>query len=142
MGIFGRVGAGAAAWELRRPRRCETIDAMSAPNYDGRKFRVVANTDNGDSGPGTVFEYKQRGDTVWATYEGGDVAFGTLLARVLSGGGLSMRYQHLNLGGEFCCGICESALEVLEDGRYRLNERWQWTEPLNSAGQSVVEEVR
>ncbi|MDQ3171204.1 MAG: n-acetylglutamate synthase [Acidobacteriota bacterium] len=114
---------------------------MPAPTYDGRRFRVVANTDNGDSGPGTVFHYRQHGDTVWATYEGGDVAFGTLLARVHSHGGLSMRYQHLNSKGEFCCGRCESELEVLPDGRYRLNERWQWTEPLTSSGQSVIEEI-
>lgn len=113
---------------------------MTTPNYDGRTFRVVANTDNGDSGPGTVFTYRQDGDTVWATYEGGDVAFGTLLARVLPGGGLSMRYQHLNQKREFCCGMCESELEVLPDGRYRLHERWQWTEPLTSAGHSTIEE--
>jgi len=115
---------------------------MSTPNYDGRKFRVVANTENGDSGPGTVFNYRQSGDTVWATYQGGEVALGTLLARALPGGRLSMRYQHLNLRSEFCCGICESELEVLPDGRYRLNERWQWTEPLNTSGHSVLEEIR
>lgn len=115
---------------------------MASPNYDGRTFRVVSNTDNGDSGPGTVFTYSQRGDMVWAVYEGGDVAFGTLLATVRSDGGLSMRYQHLNLRHEFCLGRCESDLEVLPDGRYRLTERWQWTEPLSSSGQSVIEEVR
>lgn len=114
---------------------------MSTPNYDGRKFRVVTNTDNGDSGPGTVFAYRQTGDTVWATYAGGDVAFGTLLAKVRPDGGLSMRYQHLNLKSQFCCGMCESELEVLSDGRYRLHEQWQWTEPLTSSGQSVIEEI-
>ena len=111
------------------------------PNYDGRRFRVAANTDNGDSGPGTVFHYRQHGEAVWATYQGGDVAFGTLLARVREDGGLSMRYQHLNLRGVFCCGVCESDLEVLPDGRYRLHEQWQWTEPLTSAGHSTIEEI-
>jgi hypothetical protein len=56
-------------------------------------------------------------------------------------GGLSMRYSHLNAKGEFCCGRCESDLEVLPDGRYRLHERWQWTEPLTSSGESVIEEA-
>ena len=49
-------------------------------DYDGRRFRSVENSDTGEVGPETVFGYRQDGDVVSATYEGGDVRFGTLVA--------------------------------------------------------------
>ena len=111
-------------------------------NYDGRRFRVLSNTDNGDTGDTTSFEYHQHEDVVWGTYSGGAIAFGTLVAKVLPDGALDMRYQHLSATGEFKTGSCQSRLEVLADGRYRLHEEWQWSAPATSRGRSVIEEVR
>ena len=54
---------------------------MSA-NYDNRIFRSVANTPNGEVGGETRFHYRQRGDLVWASYEGGGIAHGHLIATV------------------------------------------------------------
>lgn len=112
------------------------------PNYDARRFRVTANTAAGESGEQTVFTYHQHGEIVWATYEGGEVRFGTLVGRLLPDGGIEIRYQHLNRAGDFRCGQCVSALEILPDGRFRLHERWQWTEPPAGAGTSTAEELR
>jgi hypothetical protein len=53
-----------------------------------------------------------------------------------------MRYQQLNRGGEWRAGRCLSVPEVLEDGRYRLRETWQWLTGDGSSGESVVEEFR
>src|SRR5688572_29379415 len=69
-------------------------------NYDNRRFVSLNNTDNGDVGSSTVFHYRHEGDVVWATYRGGSVVFGSLIARVDDSGRLDMRYQHLNSGGE------------------------------------------
>ncbi len=111
-------------------------------NYDQRRFRTVSNTAGGETGAETVFHYRQEGDVVWATYEGGEVAFGTLLAKADEEGRLDMRYQQLNRGGEWRGGRCRSVPEVLEDGRYRLHESWQWMTCDLSSGTSVVEESR
>ena len=111
-------------------------------SYDGRRFRAVSNTPNGDSSEATTFEYRQRGDVVWATYSGGTVKFGTLVAAVLPDNSLDMRYQHLDTSGTFKTGRCRSHLEVLPDGRYRLYEEWQWSSPETTSGRSVVEEFR
>ena len=49
-------------------------------DLDGRTFVTGSNTANGDAGVGTRFEYRQRGARVWATYRGGRVRFGSLVA--------------------------------------------------------------
>ncbi|MGQ0602969.1 MAG: n-acetylglutamate synthase [Anaerolineales bacterium] len=114
---------------------------MTEFNYDGRVFRSVSNTPNGEVGAETLFHYHQQGEVVWATYSGGSVAFGTLVARALEQGVLDMRYQHLNQRGEFMTGQCRSAPTVLADGRYRVHEAWQWTSGDRSSGESVIEEI-
>ena len=115
---------------------------MALPiDYDGRRFASVSNSANGEVDARTVFHYRQRGDVVWATYEGGGVRFGTLVATVDAGGGLDMRYCHVNGRGELMTGRCRSTPESLPDGRLRLHERWQWTSGDGSRGESIVEEV-
>ena len=110
-------------------------------DYDDRKFASVSNSATGDVGSGTTFHYRHRGDAVWGTYEGGGVAHGTLIARVLDDGALDMRYQHITVNGVIKAGRCVSQPEILTDGRIRLHERWQWTEGGTEAGESIVEEV-
>ena len=86
-------------------------------DYDDRVFASVANSESGDVGAGTTFHYRQRGDVVWATYEGGAVAYGTLVARVQRDGSLDMRYQHVTTDGAIKAGECLSRPEILVDGR-------------------------
>ena len=110
-------------------------------NYDGRIFRSVANTHNGEVSGATLFRYRQLGAVVWATYEGGGVSEGHLIATVAADGALDMRYHHVSPTGALMTGVCRSRLEILPDGRYRLHETWQWTSGDQSRGTSVVEEV-
>ena len=110
-------------------------------DYDDRHFASMTNSETGDVGSGTTFHYRQRGDIVWATYEGGAVALGTLIARVQRDGSLEMRYQHVTPDGAIKTGKCLSRPEILVDGRIRLHEQWQWTEGGSEAGESVIEEV-
>ena len=108
----------------------------------GLKFRSVANTPNGQVGEETIFHYGQDGNIVTATYAGGGIAQGQILAKVLETGQLDMRYHHLTDAGEFMLGRCISTPERLPDGRLRFNEAWQWLSGDHSAGQSAIEEVR
>lgn len=110
-------------------------------DYDSRILASRSNTANGDAGGETLFHYRQRENTVWATYEGGRVRFGTLLAVPDTAGLLHMRYQHVNQEGDLRTGVCWAAPELLADGRVRLQECWQWTSGDGSRGRSVVEEI-
>lgn len=110
-------------------------------DYNGRRFASVENSATGEVGPETVFTYHQDGDVVWATYEGGAVRFGTLIATADERGNLDARYGHVNESGEIMTGECRSTPEVLPDGRIRLHEDWRWTSGDLSSGASIVEEI-
>ena len=110
-------------------------------SYDGRIFKPISNSSTGEVGDETLFHYHQNGDNVWAEYSGGQIRFGTLIAKVLDDGSLDMRYQHVNTNGELMTGICVSTPEPLPDGRLRLHEKWQWTSGDLSSGESVIEEI-
>ncbi len=113
----------------------------SSVDYGGRRLRSVENSASGEVGPETVFVYRQDGDVVSATYEGGGVRSGVLIATADGGGNLDARYAHVNEAGDLMTGECRTTPEVLPDGRLRLHEEWRWTSGDGSSGRSVVEEI-
>ena len=134
-----------AAFSFSRPHPAPDAPSAepSAPavNLDGRVFVTGANSANGEADPSTRFEFRQRGERVWATYRGGRVRFGSLVAVGDRQGRLDMRYQHVGEGDVFRTGTCVSTPELLPDGRVRLLDEWQWTNGDRSRGRSVLEEV-
>lgn len=111
---------------------------MTAPSLDGRRFAAVANV-GGEVSADTVFEYRERDGEVWATYDGGAVRRGYLVG-TRSGDTLDIRYVQLNGDGETSSGHCSSTIQVLPDGRLRLDEQWRW-ESRAGGGTSLVEEL-
>ncbi|MGB0525978.1 MAG: n-acetylglutamate synthase [Flammeovirgaceae bacterium] len=115
---------------------------MKKINYHNKYFRSSSNTANGEVSAETTFHYRQEGERIiWATYEGGEIRFGTLSGEVFPNGELEFCYQHQNKAGQFMTGRCHSVPEVLADGRIRLHEQWQWTSGNQSKGESVIEEI-
>ncbi len=51
-----------------------------------------------------------------------------------------MRYHQINDRGEIMTGFCKSTPEIMENGKIRLHEKWQWTSGDFSEGNSVLEE--
>ena len=112
-----------------------------AIDYNDRLFRAVSNSPGGDVDDSTLINYRQSGDVVWATYQGGQIAFGTMIGVVRGDGTLDLRYQHVTSSGAIRTGRCQSRPEVLDDERIRLHEAWQWTEGGVGSGSSTVEQV-
>ncbi len=110
-------------------------------NYHNRYFRSISNSGSGEVGNETVFHYRHEGEIIWATYSGGAIKQGTLVAKVGADGQLDLRYSHINQNGELMTGICRSTPELLPDGRIRLHEQWQWTSGDHSSGESIIEEI-
>ena len=110
-------------------------------NYNGRKFVSVENTANGEVSSKTLFEYKQEGNILFATYSGGEIVKGTLIGIVRDNGNLEFRYNHVNERNEIRGGQCTSTPETLPDGRLRLHESWKWTDT-DQEGKSIIEEIK
>jgi hypothetical protein len=117
------------------------MERMSAvhPSLDGKRFRGVEMSSEGEASPATVFEYHEDDGMVWARYEGGVIRLG-LLVGMRDGDRLEFRYSQLNTSGETASGRCSTTISVLPDGRLRLDEKWAW-ETRPGAGASAVEEI-
>ena len=109
-------------------------------NYNNKTFKPVINSDNGETSSETTFHYKQKGNILTAEYSGGKIAYGHLIGLVDDEGNIDMRYHQINDKGVIMTGICNSIPEILENGKIRLYETWQWTSGDFSRGVSVIEE--
>lgn len=108
-------------------------------NLHNKQFRALSNSDNGEVGGATRFHYRQEGDVIWATYQGGDIKFGTLSGWI-KGSELFFHYQHQNRAGEFMTGKCSTRIQ-LQAHKIQLHETWQWTSGDQSSGTSILEEI-
>nr|WKN38034.1 n-acetylglutamate synthase [Tunicatimonas sp. TK19036] len=110
-------------------------------DYHGKVFRSLSNSGSGEVDQETRFYYQQEGQIVTATYRGGAIQHGQLIALANPEGTLNMRYQHVNQAGELMTGQCTSTPEVLASGKLRMHEQWTWTSGDHSSGTSIVEEI-
>jgi len=109
-------------------------------NLNGKTFKSLSNSNNGEVSSSTLFEYRQNGDVIWATYQGGEVLFGTLSGRIEQQC-LTFTYQHQNNNGDFKTGKCKSIIEM-KDGKLILKEKWEWSCDDYSKGESILEEIK
>ncbi len=109
-------------------------------NYNDKIFRPIVNSENGETSNDTVFIYKQIGNILTSEYSGGKIINGHLIGVVDENGEIEMRYHQVNQKGELMTGICKSKPEILENGKIRLHETWQWTSGDKSNGQSIIQE--
>lgn len=110
-------------------------------NYENKTFTPQENSANGEVGGGTVFNYHQEGNVLWAEYAGGEVVRGHLIGTVADDGTLDFHYQHLNEEGKVRIGKCHSTPQVAEDGKLIMHEEWQWLNGDESTGTSLVVEI-
>lgn len=109
-------------------------------NYNDKLFRPIRNSENGETSNETLFHYKQVGNILTSEYAGGKIIYGHLIGLVDSSGNIEMRYHQVNDKGELMTGICRSTPELMENGKIRLHEQWEWTSGDKSKGTSIIEE--
>ena len=109
--------------------------------YGGRLFRPVDTEGSSQTGTDTIFKYDQKADLLTGKYSGGDILYGHLIGRVDENGKINMRYHHMTVDGILMTGKCRSRPEILDNGKIRLHERWQWTCGDFSKGRSILEEI-
>jgi len=109
-------------------------------NYNNKTFIPISNSENGETSNKTVFHYEQVGDIVTSEYSGGQIIKGHLIGLVDEKGNIDMRYHKINKKGQLSTGKCISKPEILENGKIRLHENWEWTSGNESKGKSIIEE--
>ena len=109
-------------------------------DYNGKIFKPIENTENGETSNETIFLYKQVGNILTSEYSGGKIKKVHLIGIVDENGNIDMRYHQVNEKNEIMTGICKSKPEILENGKIRLHENWEWTSRDNSKGKSIIEE--
>ncbi|MDO6817793.1 n-acetylglutamate synthase [Zobellia sp. 1_MG-2023] len=110
-------------------------------NYDGKRFRPVHNSDNGETTQETIFKYRQTGNILTSEYAGGKIVKGHLIGLVDENGNIDMRYHQVNTDGALMTGTCLSKPEINKEGKIKLHESWQWTSGDGSRGTSILEEL-
>jgi hypothetical protein len=110
-------------------------------NYNNKLFRPISNSENGETSSETTFYYKQVDHVLTSEYSGGKIKYGHLIGLVDKNGNIDMRYHQVNDKNALMTGVCKSRPEILENGKIRLYESWQWTSGDLSKGQSIIEEI-
>jgi hypothetical protein len=105
----------------------------------GRRLRAVATGRAGQVDTETLFEFAQEGSLVFARYAGGAVELGYLVG-TFRGAELVFRYAQVDRAGGVHGGRSRCEIEVLADGRVRMQEHFTW-ESRPGAGTNVLEEV-
>jgi hypothetical protein len=103
-------------------------------DYDGRRFRALG------GGDGTYAEYCQRGDLVWAVFEGGRVRRGTITGTCDGRGVLRLAYTMVLETGEVISGHSVNTPQRL-GGSLVLREEWERYGENAASGVSYLEEV-
>jgi aspartate racemase len=119
-------------------------DAVLGPDpdrgpLDGVLLAAPAATEGGQVDSRTTFDVIDRGDVVRANYRGGELAEGALIGR-RDGATLDWRYVQLDRSGHTNTGHTVDTASRAADGRWTLDETWQW-ESRSGAGTSVLTEL-
>jgi hypothetical protein len=109
-------------------------------DYNGKIFKPILNSENGETSNETVFIYHQTGNILTSEYSGGKIKKGHLIGIVDKNGNIEMSYHQVNNKDEIMTGRCTSRPEILENGKIRIHENWEWTSGDRSKGQSIIEE--
>lgn len=97
--------------------------------------------ENGEVSEQTLFLYHQNGSLLWAEYSGGDILKDSLIGLVSDNGELDFVYHHMNRYMMIKTGKCHSVPTVMENGKIKLLEQWEWTSGDFSKGESLLIEV-
>ncbi len=110
-------------------------------NLNKKIFISTLNSSNGEVGEETLFHYFQKNNIISANYSGGQIIKGNLIGKQLDTGDFNFVYHHINLKGDLKIGRCLSYAKVLDDGRLKLFEKWQWLCDDMSSGKSELIEL-
>ncbi|WP_439026895.1 hypothetical protein [Haloarchaeobius sp. DT45] len=110
----------------------------TAISLDGRTLTAREN-EGGEVSGDTSMHFEQDGDRISAHYAGGPIVEGHLVG-TFDGDEWDVRYVQLHEDGETATGHSIGQVTLLDDGRVRVEDEWEW-ESKPGGGWTVLEEV-
>lgn len=115
--------------------------SLSSLTLNAKRMRVIAVSSSDGIDRETAFTFWQCGQTVWASYDGGNIAKGFLIGTV-SESEVEFDYIQVTRAGRRDKGSSRCTLEQsAETNLLRLTERFEWSSREGS-GLNILEEIR
>jgi len=114
---------------------------MSKYNLNDKSFRLLENSDHGAVSDRTTFHYTQEDEIVTATYQGGGVMDGQILAKWQSEDQLEMRYHCVMNDHSLKAGQAIAKVLLNKQGLLELHLDWKWFGIQAEKGHSIYIEV-
>ncbi|GAA0282213.1 hypothetical protein GCM10009527_093090 [Actinomadura nitritigenes] len=123
------------------PGTMSTVNENDLFNLDGRRFAMVSSTASRvDPAAPTRFAYAEADGVVWGSYEGDTVVHGRFVG-ARRGAEVQLNYVHLTKQSAHpVAGSSTNRIELLQDGRIRLVEEFQF-EGDDTPQVSICEEI-
>ncbi|WP_267640082.1 hypothetical protein [Haloarchaeobius amylolyticus] len=110
----------------------------TAISLDGRTLTARQN-EGGEVSSDTSLHFRQEGQRISADYAGGSIVEGYLVG-TFDGERWDVRYVQLTEDGETATGHSIGEVTLLDDGRVRVEDEWEW-ESKPGGGRTLLEEV-
>lgn len=114
---------------------------MTTFNLNQKRFRPVANSKEGEVNETTIFDYTEYNGIIRATYQGGTIQSGHILAQWQSDNRISMLYHCLTTANQLKAGKAIAILSKGSDGLMEMDLVWEWLEEGAGKGLSKYKEI-
>ena len=106
---------------------------MKKIDFHNKSFSLIENSEKGTVNKDTIFEFQQAGDLVTATYYGGPVKMGKIIA-LLKNDTLDMRYHCVTSENDLKAGKAIAKIAQTDLGKIKLTLHWEWLDSTNEKG--------
>ena len=113
-----------------------TTNRNAELHLEGRRFLAQANSANGTIDTETEMHFTQDADVILATYSGGSIVDGRVLARWVSQTHIDMCYHCLTASDALQAGKAKGHFDRTSDGRLAMRLDWQWLTGDRTSGES------
>lgn len=109
-------------------------------NLDKKIFKALSNSDNGEVNDDTTFYYSQKDNIISTEYNGGDIIRSNLIGKQLEDGRFDFVYHYINIDEKLKIGKYLSSAILLDDGKIKPLEEWQWLcDDLSTSTSELIE---
>jgi len=112
-------------------------------NYtlDQKQFKLLHNSNNGEVSEDTIFNFSQKDHLITASYSGGSIIYGNIVATPLSANQLKLFYHCMTKEGVVKAGKAIAEITKTKENLLHLQLNWQWLEGNQKEGTSSYLEV-